>query len=91
LDTFLLIHKFRPKPFHKIDSSYPNYEWKVEEKKPAKQPTRGVGTLSTVNLATVDIKHVAQIPISQATVQQVSQFRESPFQSKNDNFFTIEF
>ena len=42
-------------------------EWKVEDKKPVtiKQPTRGIGTVSTVNLQTVDMKHVTQIPITQ--------------------------
>lgn len=50
-----------------IGNTYYPYEWKVEDKKPVtiKQPTRGIGTVSTVNLQTVDMKHVTQIPITQ--------------------------
>ena len=47
--------------------SYYPFEWKVEDKKPPKQMPRGVGTMSTVNLSTVDIKHVTQIPLTQTT------------------------
>jgi hypothetical protein len=52
------------KPGPPVAGSYYPYEWKNEEKKTAvtKQQTRGIGTMSTVNLSTVDIKHVAQVP-----------------------------
>ena len=50
------------KPGPPVTGSYYPYEWKVDDKKQAKQQTRGIGTMSTVNLSTVDIKHVAQQP-----------------------------
>jgi hypothetical protein len=55
------------KPGAAVAGSYYPFEWKVEDKKPGKQMPRGVGTMSTVNVSTVDIKHVTQIPITQTT------------------------
>jgi hypothetical protein len=47
---------------------YPYADWKVEDKKtPNKSQMR---PMSTVNLSTVDIKHVAQIQIPQTVAQQ---------------------
>jgi len=59
------------KPGPPVAGSYYPCEWKVEEKKPAsKQLMRGVGGISTVNLSTVDLKHVTQIPLTQTISHQ---------------------
>jgi hypothetical protein len=59
------------KPGPPVTGSYYPYEWKVEEnKKQQKQQTRGIGTMAPNALSTVDIKHVAQLPLSQGISQQ---------------------
>ena len=53
-----------------VAGSYYPCEWKVEEKKPSKQLMRGAGGISTVNLSSVDLKHVTQIPLTQTISHQ---------------------
>ena len=52
-----------------VAGSYYPYEWKVDDKKGGKQQARG-GGMATVNLSTVDMKHVTQVPIQQNISQQ---------------------
>ena len=61
------------KPGPPVTGSYYPYEWKVEENKKQqqnKQQTRGIGTMVPNTLSTVDIKHVAQLPLPQGISQQ---------------------
>ena len=60
------------KPGPPVTGSYYPYEWKVDEtkKQPNKQLTRGIGTMAPNTLSTVDVKHVAQLPLPQGISQQ---------------------
>ena len=59
-------------------------EWKVEDKKPTATKTQ-MRPMSTVNLSTVDIKHVAQIQIPQTVTQQNNWGGNAPTGTKQSN------